>query len=112
VAPGRVAKLTTIAVSIARGVATRIGSTTVHVPVSNVALPKRAWLIPRGAASFACTNAIQLRLLKVPTSILAIAPSLVMRFQNMAPMYMGRKAAAHNPKKMAVAGAMILIGNT
>ena len=93
-----------------KGVAISIGSTRGQVPASKVSLPKIAWQIPRGTASFACTNTSQKRLLSDPITRLAVAPALVVRFQKSAPINKGRKADVHRPMNIAVALAIMLPG--
>lgn len=91
--------LATTAAIIASGVATSMESTMVQVTVKRFAFPKRAWLISKVAASFACTKMSQKKLLKLPTIRLAIAPCFVMCFQKKATTYMGRKEAVNSPMK-------------
>ena len=54
------------------------------------------------------TYASQNTVTAAPTNIEAIAPALVTRLKNKPPTNAGMNAAAHNPKKIAVARAMKL----
>ncbi|VVB62621.1 Uncharacterised protein [uncultured archaeon] len=55
-------------------------------------------------------NRYQKTVTNVPVTRPATAPALVAPFQYSALVYMGRKAAAHNPKNIAVPRAIMLPG--
>ena len=71
--------------------------------------PKSLLHSNRAVDSFSCTNSIHRMLERAPASSPATAAALVMARVHNAPMYIGRKAQAHNPKKIAVPRATMAV---
>ena len=95
---------TAMVTKVESGSAMTIGSTTAQVvPVTRLGTLKSSRQRPSAADSFSWKSRTQVAHAPVPVSIPAITPTLVARFQKSAETYAGRNAAAHIPKKSAVA---------